>query len=385
MMSTENDPSRTAGEAGGGVGADTASSPRSGWRRILSLPGLLATAAVTASVGFLINQFGPGAVEKVQDREPVRATAEYDWERYGDGWTMATPTAIAPASAPSRRSTHRDVGDWVMNAGGALVEEAWLRLLLEGRRSGGLVIKSMRARSLRSGEPYTGSLVTYPSAGESANVAVGFDLDSPSPVARSMDANGDLGRPYFSEKSITLAKGEKMSFNVVGKATRSSHRWVIDVDVELDGETKTYTVGGRGYAVTPKASTYRTAWEWAWHQQPPGLVPDESSAQELGPDRAETDASAPASSECTNARISPSDRSALSEAAGTSEAALPGSVYFGTCSGGEWAIARFPGEPADGVFRRDGEQDWVLVGSLEAARCRLPPSLREAWKLPAPC
>lgn len=34
-----------------------------------------------------------------------------------------------------------------------------------------------------------------------------------------MDATGDFGRPYFSEKSITLAKNEKMSLNVVGKAT----------------------------------------------------------------------------------------------------------------------------------------------------------------------
>lgn len=60
---------------------------------------------------------------------------------------------------------------------------------------------------------------------------------------------------------------------------------MIDIDVEMDGETKTYTVGGRGYAVTPQAPTYETAWDWAWYRQPPRLVPGESSAQELGPDR----------------------------------------------------------------------------------------------------
>jgi len=61
-------------------------------RDLLRLPVLLGTVAATALIGFLINQFGPVILEKVGDKEPVRVRADYDEDRYSDGWTMATST-----------------------------------------------------------------------------------------------------------------------------------------------------------------------------------------------------------------------------------------------------------------------------------------------------
>ena len=245
----------------------------------------------------------------------------------------------------------------------------------------GVVVKTMRARSVARGEPHAGSSIRFPSAGDQGNVAVGFDLDSPSPVARSVDDQGNLGRPYFSDNSITLAKDENMTLKVVGKARRDFHRRVIDIDVVAGGEEKTLTVGGARYETTP-AATYETAWDWAWEKGPAArLVPRESSPERQVREPPQDDGQGQAG-DCVNGEISPSDRAALSDAAGTTDPAVAGSVYFGSCSEGSWAVARFPGRPSGGVFRQDGER-WMFLGTVDDAGCEVPSSLRQAWTLAA--
>lgn len=375
-----NNPGRGGGETAAGAAGEAPGSSQGRWRRLLRLPVLLGTVAATALIGFLINQFGPDVVEKVGDKEPVRVRADYDEARYGDGWEMATPTPIALDSGPPRGSTNEQVRRWATKEGGALVDEAWLQLLIEGRRSGGVVVKGMRARSVARGEPHAGTSIRFTSAGLQGNSAVGFDLDSPSPTARSVDDQGKLGRPYFSDNSITLAKGENMTLNVVGKAERNFHRWVIDMDIVVGGEEKTLTVGGAGYETTP-AAKYETAWDWAWEKGPAArLVPGELSPERQVREQPRDDGQGQSACDPSNGEISPSDRAALSDAAGASEPAVAGSVYFGTCSEVSWAVAQFPGRPSDGVFVKTGEK-WKFLGTVDDAGCEVPPSLRQAWSL----
>lgn len=376
-MSTANQP----------TGAEEGPSSRNGLRRFLRLPVFLTSAAVLALVGFLVNYFAPDAVEKLEDPQELRIDAEYDAARYADGWTIATAREPDIRSAPPPGSDCEDAQRWALRTGGAFVGETWLRLLLEGRRSGGIVIDSIRARILDRGQPYAGSTISCPSAGEQGTVKVGFDLDSSDPVARSIDAEGNFGRPYFSDHSITLAKDEIVTLGLTAKATSGSHRWVIDVRASIDGKEKRWTIGGSGCRTTSAASSYLTRWDWRWDLTPPRLLPKTSSTGQVGAsDTGSQGAQRPpagTSSGCANGRISGRDRDALSVAARTSEPAVSGSVYYGTCDRGAWALARFPSKSGTQVFRRTGT-NWASRGTLDEARCGIPLSLLRSWKV-TPC
>jgi hypothetical protein len=379
-MSANGDGQRADATSSSGGGDSSPPKDRAGWRRALTLPRILGGAALTALVGLLINQFVPRGLERVEDPDPLRVRAQYDVDRYGDGWSMATSETIDARSAPPRGSSCEDARRWVTESKGALVGETWLRLLLEGRRSGGITITSIRARSIDRDVPYSGSSIVCPSAGAEENVGIGFNLDSPSPVARSLDTEGNLGDPYFSQHSITLAKGETITLTTMGMARRQSHRWVIEVSFVADGDEGMTTIGEGGYRTTPAVQAYRTSWVWDWAQQPARLVPATPVRESTGQVAPETDAP---SDKCTNQEIDPSDRTALSQAAGTPDPALPGSVYYGSCEAGSWAIARFEGSPGSGVFHRSNET-WTFLGTIETSRCEIPSELSRMWRLP-PC
>lgn len=82
---------------------------------------------------------------------------------------------------------------------------------------------------------------------------------------------------------------------------------------------------------------------------------------------------------CVNQAIPASSRAALAPAAGASGPALKG-VYYGSCEGTPWAMARFPGN-VSGVFRnQDG--NWRLLGTIDEQQCSIPAALLDAWRLP---
>jgi hypothetical protein len=82
---------------------------------------------------------------------------------------------------------------------------------------------------------------------------------------------------------------------------------------------------------------------------------------------------------CENQAIPASSRAALAPAAGAAGPALKG-VFYGSCDGTPWAMARFPGN-ASGVFRFEGGK-WTLLGSIDEQQCTVPAALLDAWRLP---
>ena len=82
--------------------------------------------------------------------------------------------------------------------------------------------------------------------------------------------------------------------------------------------------------------------------------------------------------ECVNRTIPDATRDALSAAAGSSQPAKEGSVYYGSCGSETWALATFPNGTED-VFVLNGA-NWVDLGPVAAAECRnVPSDLLEAW------
>jgi hypothetical protein len=82
---------------------------------------------------------------------------------------------------------------------------------------------------------------------------------------------------------------------------------------------------------------------------------------------------------CVNQAIPAASRAALTPAAGASGPALKG-VYYGSCDGTPWAMARFPGN-VTGVFRRQ-DGTWTRLGTIDEQQCSIPAELLDAWRLP---
>ena len=59
--------------------------------------------------------------------------------------------------------------------------------------------------------------------------------------------------------------------------------------------------------------------------------------------------------------------------------AVQGSVYYGSCNGRYWAIARLEGG-ADGVFKDVRSTDPRRLGSIATTKCKVPYGLLKLWR-----
>lgn len=255
--------------------ADPANRPRS-WLRstrtfVLGLAaGLLTTTVLPGLVGYTT----PGLVERGVDPSPLRASLGYDLDVISDGWSIATPARFGPADMGGAARDDESLRQWLLDHEGAYVGETTLLLTLEGRRSQGVTVRNVRLRVLDRAAPHRGTRVVSASAGAEDVQALGFDLDTPAPVARTVDAtSGDLGEPYFSGSFITLAKNEVMVLQLRARTTRCACTWEVVVDVMVDGNTESTTVGEGSYATTARAPSYASDLQWRWDLQPARLVP----------------------------------------------------------------------------------------------------------------
>lgn len=266
--------------ASGGATPPSATEKSTIRKRFLRAPVIIGTAFLAAVGSFLVTQFAPGVLEAVQGKEPINVIVgsvlnETKSGQKGSVWTINTPNKINPADAPPPGSSCDDAKSWLTRLGGASVGTTGLTMLVEGQRSSGVTIKSMQARVLERAKPFTGAQVVCPSAGNQNAVGVGFDLDSPTPVARVLKKIYplELGEPYFDNYFITLASGEPLAFHITGTTAKSFVRWVIDITIVVDGKERTVTVGGDGFKTTGAAEVSEH-WEWNWDAKPQRLVQD---------------------------------------------------------------------------------------------------------------
>jgi len=131
----------------------------------------------------------------------------------------------------------------------------------------------------------------------------------------------------------------------------------------LEGDKESSTVGVRDGGAGPE-------------------VTDESATEPEAKTERSPDAAAVADAPCRNGFITSNQRAQLSEAIGTTEAAVQGTVFYGDCEGDTWALATFPEDSVDGVFRRVGDS-WEFIGPISEKRCVVPQRLLQIWKQPS--
>jgi pSer/pThr/pTyr-binding forkhead associated (FHA) protein len=139
-----------------------------------------------------------------------------------------------------------------------------LRLVANGEHERPVVIVGMQANIIKRERPLSGTLVFGPPEGAGENIEIGFDLDSRSQVAHSVDSEMVLGGSYFATHRVSLKRGEQAVFSIRAFTAKHFCEWELQVDTMIDGKPKAFVVkdGQRPFRTTAFADTYHTVYEF---------------------------------------------------------------------------------------------------------------------------
>lgn len=198
---------------------------------------------------------------------PLRVTQVHYVPRRGDhSWVMAT--ALDPAAVGSlNRGVGRaggvlsDAADPVMRAAGGIDPDvSTVEVELEGNRPGPVRIIDIRVVA-QCRKALDGTLFYNPPQGASDTVKLGFDLDSPSPIAQYAKRDPNDGPPifygdYFADHKYTLNQGDQATFRLAASSVKSycEYRYRFDMIVGSRPESQLIDDNGRPFKVTAETS-----------------------------------------------------------------------------------------------------------------------------------
>jgi hypothetical protein len=224
---------------------DPQSSGFGAWIKRHWLLGAALTALVTATVGLLVNRFGPGIIDI--GKPPLRFTVTH--EDPGDGSFFAFRRVIPRSALPPANGCGAHMRGWLARYDAVDGGQSGVKVTVEGLNRSPVLIESMRARIVSRTPPISGSVLRCVVEGVLPAVEIGFNLDEPSPIARTMTEDGSLGTPYFEGAGLTVAEGEHVILAVTAFAEECFCRWVIEMTALVDGNMETFTIddGGRPF------------------------------------------------------------------------------------------------------------------------------------------
>jgi len=198
---------------------------------------------------------------KSDPQDAVAVTVETDPSRIS-GVSDADRPVVIPAS--TRTTGNPGSGcegfyAWATRNGGVDGGETIVQIIAQGKHDSAVLLNEMRIRVLNKTPPMRGIPATCPAAGSAQRRAISVDLDKVPPTV-SYETNDDVS-PF----GFTLAKGETETFIVAASATQATYRWLIELDLFVDGVRKTVVIGPQGGFAT-------TVWQasgeyWVWNFQ----------------------------------------------------------------------------------------------------------------------
>ena len=110
---------------------------------------------------------------------------------------------------------------------------------------------------MRELSPYP-TAVALPPEGEGFVVTAGFNLDGPDYQALETSDDGTweprLGASLFGSRTVTVAPGEVVTFDVVAYGRRARYEWVIGLEYVLAGQRRNLEVrdlDGKPFQTSP--------------------------------------------------------------------------------------------------------------------------------------
>jgi hypothetical protein len=227
-------------------------------------------ALVTSSVGFVVNRYVPGIIDKLSGKDPLRFTIREDPDAYTEGHSFVIrggpPADVLPPAVSCQQ-----VRSWAMGHGAIDGGRTHLKVSIEGLNDTPVLIESMHARVERRTEPISETVVSCLTEGEIGIIGIGFNLDEqPSPARSLSGEHGELGEPYFQSSNISVAKGEVLAMAVTAFTEGCFCQWRMEVNAVVEGERETFILddGGRPFQTTAVVTLppHKLAWyggEWA--------------------------------------------------------------------------------------------------------------------------
>ncbi|MET4720782.1 pimeloyl-ACP methyl ester carboxylesterase [Bradyrhizobium japonicum] len=219
------------------------------------------------------------AADGIEVREPLSITMKDNPARIGAFSDQAIygviPADVRTTSSPGPGCV--GFHDWLKRNKGVDAGETKLQLIVQGKVAKAILLAEMRVRIIDTLPLVTGIPVVCPPAG-GANYR---------PIEIDLDANPPRVRYEFGKKSFgfTVQAGETEVFNVVAKTTQGHYRWVIELDIVVDGNQRTIEIGNPSpFETTASKSTGHWAWDYkgSWLAEPDtprAGVPERISAE----------------------------------------------------------------------------------------------------------
>lgn len=241
--------------------------------RIGRWPAALLGLLVGALVPWSVNAYAPRVVESASSTPLLEATLGFDSDVIDDGWQLALPRPVDRADIPRAVDSCEALRRWGLARSAADVETTWLRLSLRGTRLDPVQVTRIRVVVEQRKDPYTGSKLGCDSAGAEDAENVVVLLDEVNPVLRTETFDGQVGEPWFRRNSLTLERNEVVDFAIRAEAYKAAYTWRLEADVR-DGDRTTVVPLGESLRTSAASGAYASAWDWAWHLDPPRIAPD---------------------------------------------------------------------------------------------------------------
>lgn len=158
---------------------------------------------------------------------------------------------------------------WVAEREGVPAENTYLRLVLQGKASNAVFLSSMRARIVERRAPLTGIPLWCGIGGAGVNIRfIYLDLDKSPAVGvhgEFSDTRGLVRRKPFG---FTLKKNETEVFEIWAVTAKCYCRWVIELDLVVNGTHAVKTIANKGQPFQTTAWSCCRSYVWmggAWY------------------------------------------------------------------------------------------------------------------------
>lgn len=158
-----------------------------------------------------------------------------------DGYSLAFPAAATSKAATFESTYENATGDLqptfqqALQAGAYSFGSEVLNLQANTNSDDQLAITGIHAVNIKRGPVATGTVINNP-GGAGGGPNIGFDLDQPTPDART-DNNGTLGDPYFQAQLLSVSRLSATALELEFIGHGASYSFNIEIDY-LDGQAK---------------------------------------------------------------------------------------------------------------------------------------------------
>ena len=213
--------------------------------------GIVTAVVTTLAVGFasraVFDSGGSGPVTTTLAKGAAPFSVATDIS-YGERWSVWLAEPLPDATAWPDSSAAEDELHRFVDGLGAIEDDMWVRIVLDGTAGRTSTITAARAVVLERRSPTPAALFIRESEGETQTIGWYFDLDEPgSPAHELSDAANLRGPLYFTNRTITVAPGEALTLDVIATTQTCECSWVLDLDVVVDGTPRTVRVDNKGH------------------------------------------------------------------------------------------------------------------------------------------